>query len=207
VRVRYRLSWWFANFVARVFLGLKIEGREHIPKSGGVLVACNHISYWDPPLLGVAFNRELFYMAKKELFRNRFFGALIRFYNAIPVSRDAFSRGALEKAVEVVRSGNAIVIFPEGRRSDPSKLGEPKPGLGMVADKTGCPVVPAFVTGSDTMKRCLVRRRSLKVHFGPAIRPAEFDAKGGEGKEKYTRISRVAMDRVALLKERAQSAG
>jgi len=206
VRVRYRLAWWFSNFVVRVCLGLKVEGKEHIPRTGGVLVACNHISYWDPPLLGVAFNRELFYMAKKELFRNRFFGALIRAHNAIPVSRDAFSRGALNRAVEVIASGDAIVIFPEGRRSDPKRLGEPKAGMGMVADKAACPVVPAYITGSDTIKKCLTRRRSLHVYFGPAIRPEEFDVKGGEGKEKYTRISRVAMNRVALLKERAERA-
>jgi 1-acyl-sn-glycerol-3-phosphate acyltransferase len=207
VRLRYRLAWWFSNFVARVFLGLRIEGREHIPKSGGVLVACNHISYWDPPLLGVAYNRELFYMAKKELFRNKLFGALIRAYNAIPVSRGVFSRGALEKAIGVIRSGRSIVIFPEGRRSEPGVLGEPKPGLGMVAEKTGCPIVPAYVIGSDTIKRCLIRRRSLQICFGPAIRPEEFDAKGGEGRDKYACISRLAMDRVALLKRRAESAG
>lgn len=207
MRVRYRLSWWFANFVARVFLGLKIKGREHIPRTGGVLVACNHISYWDPPLLGVAFTRELFYMAKKELFRNRFFGALIRSYNAIPVSRDAFSRGALEKAVDVIRSGGAIVIFPEGRRSDPNRLGEPKPGVGMVVDKARCQVVPAYVTGSNAIRRCLIRRRSLEIYFGPPFRPEEFDAKGGEGKDKYARISRATMDRVALLKREAESAG
>lgn len=203
MRLRYRLSWWFSNFVARVFLGLKVEGTEHIPRTGGVLVACNHISYWDPPLLGVAFNRELFYMAKKELFRNKVFGALIRAHNAIPVSRGAFSRGALDRAIEVIRSGDAIVIFPEGRRSGPNRPSEPKPGMGMVADKTRCLVVPAYVAGSDTIKKCLIRRRRLRVYFGPPIGPEEFDSEGGEGKERYTRISRVAMDRVARLRENA----
>lgn len=207
MRRRYRLSWWFANFVARVFLGLRIKGREHIPRTGGLLVACNHISYWDPPLLGIAVNRELFYMAKKSLFRNKIFGALIRAYNAIPVERGSFSRAALERAGEVVRSGNAFVIFPEGSRGDPGVLREPKPGLGMVAEKTRCPVVPAYITGSDTIKQCLIRRRPLVVSFGPPLRPEEIDAKGGEGRDRYARISRAAMDGVARLKATAERAG
>ncbi len=207
MRLRYKLSWWLANFMARVFLGLKVGGREHIPKAGGLMIACNHVSNWDPPLLGVAFNRELSYMAKKELFRNRFFGALIRAYNAVPVSRGSFSRGALDKAAEIVLSGGAIAIFPEGSRGDPKILREPKPGLGMVAEKTRCPVVPAYITGSKDIKGCLIRRRPLAVFFGPPIGPEEYDEKGGEGRERYARISRAAMGAVARLKAEAERAG
>jgi 1-acyl-sn-glycerol-3-phosphate acyltransferase len=207
VRLGYRLSWWITNLVARVLLGLRVEGREHIPGTGGLVVACNHISYWDPPVLGMGFNRELFYLAKRDLFRNRWFAALIKAHNAVPLSRDAFSRSGLVKAIEIVNSGEAIVIFPEGGRGDPKVLREPKAGLGMVVDKTSCPVLPAYVVGSDTIRKCLMRRRSLKVYFGAPIRPEEFEAKGGEGKERYVRISQIAMDRMALLKARAESAG
>jgi len=206
VRLFYRLSWCFANFIAWAFLGLRVVGRELIPKSGGLIVACNHISYWDPPLLGVAVTRELFYMAKRELFRNRAFGALIRAYNAIPVSRGSFARAALLKAMEVVKAGGAIVIFPEGGRGDPSALREPKPGLGMIADRTKCTIVPAYISGSDTITKCLMRRRPLRVYFGPPIRPEEFDAKGGDGKERYANISRLAMDGIARLKAEAERA-
>ena len=206
MRLRYRLSWWVTNFVARVVLGLRIEGREHIPRAGGLIVACNHISYWDPPLLGIAFNRELFYLAKRDLFRNRWFGALIKAHNAIPVNRDTFSRSGLVKAIEIVNSGQALVIFPEGGRGEPRKLREPKPGLGLVAEKTRCPVIPAFVLGSDTIIKCLVRRRPLKVYFGAPVRPEEFEAEGGEGKERYIRVSQAAMERVARLKAKAENA-
>jgi 1-acyl-sn-glycerol-3-phosphate acyltransferase len=205
VRLGYRVSWWVTNVVARLVLGLKIEGRQHIPRTGGLIVACNHVSYWDPPLLGIACNRELFYLAKRDLFRNRLFAALIRAHNAVPLSREAFSRSGLVKAIEIVNSGEAIVIFPEGGRGDPSELREPKAGLGLVVDKTRCPVLPAYIVGSGTIKKCLMRRRLLKVYFGAPIRPDEFEAKGGEGKERYVRISRTAMERIARLK--AQAAG
>ena len=207
MRLRYKLSWWLTNLVARVLLGLRIKGREHIPRTGGLIVACNHVSYWDPPLLGVACDRELFYMAKKELFKNRLFGALIRAYNAMPVDRGAFNRGALDRATEIVRSGMAVVIFPEGTRGGPDSPREPKPGLGMIAERTRCPIVPAYITGSDTIKKCLMRRRSLRVCFGPPIRPEEFLAKGGEGRERYARISRAAMEEVARLRAQAERAG
>lgn len=206
MRLGYRLSWWLTNIVARVLLGLRVRGREHIPRTGGLIVACNHISYWDPPLLGMAFDRELFYLAKRDLFRNRWFAALIKAHNAVPLSREAFSRSGLTKAIEIVKSGRAIVIFPEGGRGDPRVLREPKAGLGLVADKTRSPVLPAYVVGSDTIKKCLLRRRSLKVLFGAPIRPEEFDTKGGEGKERYARISRAAMERIARLKAEAESA-
>lgn len=206
MRLGYQLSRRFVSFVARVFLGLKVEGRENIPRTGGVLVACNHISYWDPPLVGCAFKRDLFYMAKRDLFKNKLFGALIRAHNAIPVSGGAFSRGALESAIAIVQAGGAVLIFPEGGRGDPGTLREPRPGLGMVADRTRRPVVPAYVTGSDTIKKCLIRRRPLEIYFGPPIRPEEFEAKGGEGKDRYARISRVAMDGVARLKAHAERA-
>lgn len=204
MRLRYRLSWKFANFVVRAVLGLRIEGAEHIPRTGGLIVACNHVSYWDPPLVGCSIERELFYVAKEELFKNRLFAALIRAYNAIPLRRDTFSRRTLEEAARVIEAGHAILIFPEGTRSVPGVLKEPRPGLGMVADWARCPIVPAYITGSSTIKRCLIRRGPLVVSFGPPIGPDEFLAKGGEGRERYARISRVAMEAVARLKAQAE---
>jgi 1-acyl-sn-glycerol-3-phosphate acyltransferase len=206
VRLGYRLSWWITNVLARVLFGLRVEGTEHIPRTGGLVVASNHISYWDPPLIGIACNRELFYLAKRDLFRNRWFGALIKAHNAVPLSRETFSRSGLVKAIEIVDSGKAIVIFPEGGRGDPRVLREPKAGLGLVVEKTHCSVLPAYVVGSNTIKKCLLRRRSLKVYFGAAIRAGEFEAKGGEGKDRYVRISREVMERVARLKAAAESA-
>jgi 1-acyl-sn-glycerol-3-phosphate acyltransferase len=207
VRLRYRLSWKLANFAARAFLGLKIEGAEHVPAKGGLIVACNHVSYWDPPLVGCSIERELFYVAKEELFRNRLFAALIRAYNAIPLRRNTFSRKTLEEAARVIEAGHAILIFPEGTRSVPGVLREPRPGLGMVADWARCPIIPAYVTGSDAIKKCLIRRMPLVVSFGPPIGPEEFLAKGGEDRERYARISRVAMEGVARLKAKAERVG
>jgi 1-acyl-sn-glycerol-3-phosphate acyltransferase len=204
VRLRYRLSWKLANFAARALLGLRVEGAQHVPVKGGLIVACNHVSYWDPPLVGSAIERELFYVAKEELFKNRLFAALIRAYNAIPLRRNAFSRRTLEEAARVIDAGHALLIFPEGTRSVPGVLREPRPGLGMVADWTRCPILPAYVTGSETIKKCLIRRRPLVVSFGPPIEPEEFLAKGGEGRERYARISRVAMEAVARLKAQAE---
>jgi len=162
--------------------GVRSRGAERVPASGPVVVACNHISNWDPVLVGLACRREIHFLAKEELFRNRVFGALIRAYNALPVRRGELDRRALGLAVGVLRRGGVLLVFPEGTRSRTGELGQARPGVAFIACAGGATVVPAAVSGSHELSRALVRRRQVRIAFGepfaagPARSRADYDA-------------------------------
>jgi 1-acyl-sn-glycerol-3-phosphate acyltransferase len=146
--------------------GWEVHGREHVPKAGAVIVAANHISFWDPLLVGTAAIREQHFLAKGELFRPPL-GWLIRTYNAIPIRRGTADLSGLSKAKDVLRAGRSLVLFPEGTRARGGELRSARPGLGMLAVATGALVVPACILGSDHPRKWLFRRTKLRVDFAP----------------------------------------
>jgi len=103
-----KLSYYIATFIirnlAKLFLRMKIIDKANIPSKGPFILACNHISYFDPPLVGSSFKREVHFMAKKELFRNRYFGRLIAHFNAHPINRNGFDKAAIETVSVVLNS-------------------------------------------------------------------------------------------------------
>ena len=116
MKLHYRIGWLLALGLARLLWGFRVTGRERVPRSGPVVVASNHISNWDPLLVGLACPREVHFLAKRELFENRAFAALIRAYNAIPLDRDGSDRKALRLARRILGDGRALLMFPEGTR-------------------------------------------------------------------------------------------
>jgi 1-acyl-sn-glycerol-3-phosphate acyltransferase len=201
VRSHYRISWEFLRLIERLLFGMRIFGDERVPLEGGVIVASNHISYNDPPMVGSAVPRELHFLAKEELFRNPVFGALIRSYNAMPVKRAAGDVGALRKAVRLLKEGKAMIMFPEGTRSLSGKFLKPKPGVGMIASMAGVPVVPAYVAGTNHLGAAFWRKRPVVVRFGEPIYPADIRSRCGSDKEAYMAISAEAMERIIELAE------
>jgi len=164
----YSATRFVVDALVGVASGWEVRGREHIPKSGGLIVASNHVSYFDPPLVGTAAVRELHFLAKEELFRPPVFGSLIRAYNAIPIRRGVADLSGLAKAIEVLRSGKALIVFPEGTRSRDGQLRSARPGVGMLAVGTDALIVPCSITGSDRPGGWITRRTKLRVWFGPA---------------------------------------
>jgi 1-acyl-sn-glycerol-3-phosphate acyltransferase len=199
LRLHYRLSWLFLNMVERVLFGFLVTGREKIPMTGGVIIASNHISYCDPPVVGSGVPREVHFLAKEELFRNRLFGWLIGKYNAIPLRRSVGDVGALKKAVDLLKHGRAVLMFPEGTRSLTGKLLKPKPGVGMIAALTSAPVVPVYVKGTNRLRDALLRRTRLEVVFGDPVEPVEGDGGRAAGKADYGFITQEVMRRIADL--------
>jgi len=199
VRLHYRLSWLFLNCMERLFFGFAVKGAEHVPRTGPVIIASNHISYADPPVVGSAVPREVYFMAKEELFANWAFGWLIRQYNAIPLRRTVGDLGAVRKAVDLLRQGRAVLMFPEGTRSLTGKLLRPKLGVGLIACTAGVAVVPAYVTGTNRLGRVLARGARLRVSFGPPVTVATASDESAVGRERYQMVTDEVMRRIGEL--------
>lgn len=149
----------------------RIEGVENIPQEGGAIIAANHISLWDPPLVGTAFKRHIHFMAKEELFKIPLITPIIKVLKAFPVKRGTADRAAIRNALSLLGQGELLGLFPEGTRSKTGELGKPEPGIAMIALKANVPIIPAAISGTN----CVFRNGSLlpvfTIRFGPPIYP------------------------------------
>jgi len=187
----------------RLFFRLEARGREHVPREGALLLVSNHVSVLDPPLVGGATPRKLYFLAKEELFRIPIYGRLIHAVNARPVRRDGSDSRALKSTLRLLGEGKAILIFPEGTRGrGDGRLGEGKPGAGMLAVMSGAAVVPVYVSGTDrALPRgaTLPRPAKVRVRFGP---PLHFKAgRDDRRKEQYREASAEMMRAIGQLRE------
>jgi 1-acyl-sn-glycerol-3-phosphate acyltransferase len=201
MRTYYRLTWLFANSFVKHLLCIEKKGMENIPEKGGIIIASNHISVYDPPLLGLATPRELFYLAKRELFKNKLFAWLITKFNAIPLKRDRFDKFALFQAVEILKSGKVLLLFPEGTRNLGDGFLKLKPGVGMIALKAQVPIVPVLVENSQKLPWNVFKRKKVKIRFGTPIRWSwlkEISA----NKDGYKKICDEILQRFLALKEK-----
>lgn len=150
-------------------LGVKVIGREKIAKAGPLIVAANHKSYLDPPLVGFAVNRECFFMAKSGLFTvTKFFRWLITTYNAFPIT----GIGTIRRARDILSAGLVLVIFPEGTRALHEQLLSFHSGVGYLARKFQIPVTPVYIENSHRpLKKLILRQYCLRVVIGEAIAP------------------------------------
>jgi len=183
---------------------LKVSGQHHVPKTGGVLIAANHASYLDIPILGCGMLRQVSFMGRMDLFDGPV-GWLMRYLGWIPIRRERVDRGGFEEAITRIKAGQAVVIYPEGGRAEDGRLQLGKPGVGMIVAATGCPVIPAYLAGTfDALPPGAkwIRLRPIRVTYGA---PMDFSAllkeMDGESKKKdvYQRISQEIMDRIAAL--------
>jgi len=126
-----------------------VRGRKYIPKKGGFILAANHVSYLDPVAVGVACPRRLNFMARHDLFCNHWFSWFMSAVGAFPIKRDSADLSALKEAMRRVRSGEPLVLFPEGSRRFNGTSTEPQPGIGFLAARLNVPVIPALIKGTD----------------------------------------------------------
>ena len=131
-----------------VYFRVRRVGREHIP-AGGVILASNHRSFLDPFVIGCCVGRPIFFVAKRELFRNPLLGWLLNCMGAFPVRRGRSDEESVKTALELLARGQAVVVFPEGTRIVNGSLGRPKRGVGRLVLQSGAPVVPVAVMGSE----------------------------------------------------------
>jgi len=181
-------------------------GSKRMPKEGGVILAPNHVSYLDPPLVGSGISRQVHFMAKQELFDIPVFGFLIRAVGAFPVKRGTADRGALKKALELLNEGRVVCIFPEGARSQDNNLQPPELGFAMIALKSRVPVVPTALVGTErslSPKSPFFRFGRIKIMYG---NPMTFeDLYDKSGRESLEEVGRRVMEAIGQLRAELQT--
>ena len=180
----------------------EVVGTEHFPTSGPFLIASNHTSHLDPPIVGAQIVRQMRFFARKSLWNNPVLAWWLDRVETIPVDRDSGDVSAIRRVLQALHEDRAVVLFPEGTRSEDGHLQKPKAGVGLMACKTGAPVVPCRVYGSfEAFGKGMKYPRlgtPVTVVFGPPITAAEYDIPGS-GKERYQLASQRIMERIAAL--------
>jgi 1-acyl-sn-glycerol-3-phosphate acyltransferase len=183
----YFTGWCLYNLFFRIFFRFRVEGREKIPGTGALIIASNHVSSLDPPVIGSALKRGMFYMAKRELFSNPVFGWVLRRVNAFPVDRSGADVHAFREARRLLEEGKILLLFPQGGRRAAENLRAEKGGVGMLACMAQVPVVPCAVISAKSVEGA----RGITVRFSSPLQPPPEC-----GKEGYREFSEEVMRRI-----------
>ena len=176
----------------------QVEGRENVPPSGPLIIVANHLSLADPPLLSASIPRRITFMAKEELFHS-WGGVFVRAFGAFPVRRGELDRGAIRQALEVLEGGRALGMFPEGGRSSNIQLKPASPGTALVAARSGAPILPVGICGSEGISGIGIvsRRPRFIVTIG---RPFSIPkARGKLAREQVIQATEFIMRQIAEL--------
>lgn len=197
----YWLGHTFFREVAKGFFDYRALGIDNIDIKGPCIIVSNHVSFMDPPLVGIGFDEALYFLAKKSLFDHPIAGWIFRNWQAIPVDQDKPDPGSLKSMVRLLRAGKKVIIFPEGNRSEDGNLQRAEPGIGLVIAKAGVPVIPARVFGAfEALPRhkALPQPHPVTVVYG---RPWHVDLTSYNvtGKELYRKLADEAMERIGEL--------
>ena len=180
----------------------EVVGTDNFPTDGPFLIASNHASHFDPPIVGSHVPRQMRFFARKSLWNNRLMAWWLNKVETIPVERDSGDVGAIKRVLQALKEDRAVVLFPEATRTTDGHLQKAKAGVGLMACKTGVPVVPCRVYGSFTAfgKGTKIPRfgTPIDIVFGPPISAAEYDDPAA-GKARYEQAAQRIMDRIAAL--------
>ena len=197
----YRFAQLLSWLYFRIFHRMEINGADNIPVKGSFILASNHTSYFDPPALGCKLPRNLHYFARNSLFFWPL-GLLIRNLNSIPVNRSQLDITTLKRVLKVLKSGDPLLVFPEGTRSPDGKLGVGKKGIGLLMAKSQSDVLPAKVVGGFQVlgKGMMLPRigRKLVVSYGPIIRFEELDP-GKSDPLRYETIANRVLEEISKI--------
>ena len=185
---------WFFRTVCHT----EISGTENMPSEGGVILAANHLSNWDPPFLGTFILRPVSYMAKKELFDIPVFSRCIVHLHAFPVKRGAADRGAIKAALTALGQGRCVGLFPEGTRSRDGDVHKAEAGVALLAAKSGVPVVPAAITGTNRIFSRGSFFPNLYVSYGE---PLFFEGRAND-RAALEEFSKKIMEEIVKMKKK-----
>lgn len=205
----YRYSAVVVRFLARVYFRLRILGAEQVPPLGPVILASNHVSFLDPPLIGAFLPRKIHFLARKTLFDLPVIGWFCRQLQAVPVDRDGGGGAGLKAILDRLEAGAGILLFPEGTRSPDGEVKSARAGIGMTVIKSKAPVIPVRLFGAfEAMGRHqkFPRPHRITIVLGA---PMQFEKLRAEAatcdkarlKEIYQEIADQLMDAIRGLKQ------
>ncbi len=203
----YYFAWLFFRLAFAGYFRRRVFNAERVPLSGPLILAANHASFMDPPLIGSAIDREINYLARDTLFRFPLVGSILRSVNVVPVDREGGGAAGLKAILERLLAGGAIILFPEGTRTRDGQLQHARTGIGLTVVKSTAPVVPVRIFGSyDAYRRQFRFPRPCRVmvKFG---QPLDFASLRAEAKscskarlkEIYRQIAYEIMAAIAKL--------
>src|SRR5438045_6955042 len=175
MKLIYRVAWCLFRLVFAAYFRWRVFNPERVPLTGPVILAANHASFIDPPLVGSGLKREINYLARESLFRFPVVGAILRAVNSVPVDRDGGGAAGLKAILGLLLDGGGIILFPEGTRTRDGRLQPARSGIGFTVIKSNAPVVPVRVFGTfEAYGRHMrfPRPRRVAVKYG---RPMQFE--------------------------------
>jgi len=207
MNLSYRLGWHLFRTIYATYFRWRVFDPQNVPLHGGVILASNHASFLDPPLVGAGLRRDINYLARESLFRFPGVGALLRSWNSVPVDRDGGGARGLKAILDRLLAGGAIILFPEGTRTKDGNLQPARSGIGLTVIKSTAPVVPVRVFGTyEAYGRHIKfpRPRRIMVKYG---HPMNFEKLRAEArtcdkprlKEIYQQVADEIMAAIAKL--------
>ena len=208
----YFIGWSIFRLIYATYFRWRVYNPENVPKTGPVILASNHASFIDPPLVGAGLHRPVNYLARESLFRYPGIGALLRSWNAVPVDREGGGAAGLRAILDRLLAGGAILLFPEGTRTTDGHLQPARSGIGLTVIKSNAPVVPVRVFGTfEAFNRNhkFPRPHCIAVKYG---RPIDFSALRAEAKvcpkprlkQIYQEVADRIMSEIAALQPHSE---
>lgn len=187
-KVIYWLSYILGNIYLKLIHRIKIKGKDNIPQKGPIIIVSNHVNYLDPPIIGCVINRQVRFMAKKELFKNRILRYILKKMGTFPVKRGVPDKSAIRKSLQILKDGQVLGMFPEGTRVKGDKLGDAKPGVTLIALMSESPILPVGIKHSD-------QNNPLRVSIGkPFLLDNYYDRK--LSREEKSEIGEIIMAKI-----------
>ena len=203
----YSIGWRSFRMIFGTYFRWRVYHPERVPLTGPVILASNHASYIDPPLVGSGVSRQINFLAKDAIFKVPVLASILRSWEVVPVDRDGGTGRGLKTILDRLSRGGAIILFPEGTRSRHGELNPARSGLGLTVIKSSAPVVPVRVFGTFAAfgaDKLLPRPKQLIVKYG---KPMMFETLRAEAetcakprlKEIYQQVSNEVLQAIAAL--------
>jgi 1-acyl-sn-glycerol-3-phosphate acyltransferase len=210
MNLSYRLGWLMFRAIYASYFRWRVFNPENVPLQGGVILASNHASFIDPPLVGAGLRRGINYLARESLFRFPGMGALLHSWSAVPVDRDGGGARGLKAILDRLLKGGAIILFPEGTRTKDGNLQPARSGIGLTVIKSTAPVVPVRVFGTYAAwgrHLTIPRPYRIAVKYGRPLDFAELRAEAkacdkARLKEIYQQVADEIMAAISKLEAR-----
>ncbi len=197
----YRFAHFLITAVLKSLFQFRVYGRENL-RPGRAIIAANHQSFLDPPVVGVSIPEEICYLAREDLFAFGPFRWLCVRFNTIMIKKRRAHRSALKSVLGKLAQGKKVLVFPEGTRSYDGQLQAPEHGISLLAHESRAPVIPAYVSGTYQVLprgRPTIRLHPISVSFGRPLHFDEFSLRDGP-RQAYEMFSQQVMDAIARLK-------